>query len=543
MATPTRPAAGAGVNGSTSAKSKSRAQMVSPSVAGVEADEKSARTLLMLQRSDPCITSVLDTTLHTAVYRFDPAEEKWVRFGVEGSGYVIARNVAPLYQFLILNKQGLDNFALDLTSVNKIKLQPPYIMIRYSTAGAPVILGFWFHEDTERERIMSAMLKLSSVKSTSEKPSKASPSIDASGSGSGTAAVKTKKKKEKLNLTSTDETPYAVNVSTKTANAGEEILKLLNQKLGIKDPAAVSADSLASDLTSMSKGQKRPPRSRGALVPEAAGVQNASQDGSGTSSNNGSNDVFLTDKEITARVQLLNAVRPPAHQSPSPLVMIDRSTSDLRKVPDMKLLPSAVVINNKTKNKSAKADSHAKLETTSSKTPSTAAGGGMGSTGPIENVAADPTSSSAASVQTAVVSPVSIPMPVPLPAQYRSQPSNNGAVGNGSSLSGKSSLASIPFPTPLPPQYRSIPANSPAVDIQATTPVPLPVPLPAPLSFMTAKAAPERSAGNINTSSAVIDSFPLPSTATASSSVPVSAAAVIPALISPSDLFQSLKKK
>jgi hypothetical protein len=130
---------------------------LSASAGATPLSDKTHRNLLFLQKLDPSICAILDSTTHTAVYRFDPASEKWVRFGVEGSAFVVALQNSQHHQFIILNKQGIDNLVLDLASVNKIKLQPPYVMIRYSTGGAPVILGFWFHEDSERERLLATI--------------------------------------------------------------------------------------------------------------------------------------------------------------------------------------------------------------------------------------------------------------------------------------------------------------------------------------------------------------------------------------------------
>lgn len=96
-------------------------------------DDKTQRNLAFLQKLDRSILSIVDFVSHTAVYRFDPPSEKWVRYGVEGSAFVVTRSTAPVCQLIVLNKQGIDNFVLDIPSVSKIKLQPPYVMIKYST--------------------------------------------------------------------------------------------------------------------------------------------------------------------------------------------------------------------------------------------------------------------------------------------------------------------------------------------------------------------------------------------------------------------------
>jgi hypothetical protein len=126
-----------------------------------------------LQAEDPDVISVLASSVHTALYSFDAVKSEWERCKVEGAGFVVRRRSAPTSCFIILNKVSIENYTLDLSHVSKIKLQAPYLMVRYTgEQKKPTILGLWFHEEEERSIIMSAMTTtLQSISSNSAKQS------------------------------------------------------------------------------------------------------------------------------------------------------------------------------------------------------------------------------------------------------------------------------------------------------------------------------------------------------------------------------------
>ena len=97
-------------------------------------EDKASRNLFFLKKIDDHILEIVDTAAHIALYEFDVTEVKWIRSGIEGTSFVTRRSQMPLYQLIILNKQGLNNFILDISSIHKIKLQPPYVMIKYSVS-------------------------------------------------------------------------------------------------------------------------------------------------------------------------------------------------------------------------------------------------------------------------------------------------------------------------------------------------------------------------------------------------------------------------
>jgi hypothetical protein len=126
----------------------------SMSILDLDLSEKNIRNLQTLTRIDSEITEIVNNSSHIALYQFNAQDGKWSRYGVEGAGFIVQRKSEPYYKFIILNKLGksgmntfgitislnvifrlylgLDNFILELGCLDKIKIQSPYIMIRYA---------------------------------------------------------------------------------------------------------------------------------------------------------------------------------------------------------------------------------------------------------------------------------------------------------------------------------------------------------------------------------------------------------------------------
>mmetsp|Transcript_14693 Transcript_14693/g.14791 ORF Transcript_14693/g.14791 Transcript_14693/m.14791 type:complete len:212 (+) Transcript_14693:190-825(+) len=133
-----------------------------------------------LQKKDSHLREILLEITQIAIYQFDPKLNKWERLGVEGAAFITRRDSEPINSLVVLNRSAPTDFSLDLSSVTKSKLQPPYVMIKCSTAGSPLILGLWFHDVTERDLVMSAINRIISSSSSSS----SSPSLPTSSSSS-----------------------------------------------------------------------------------------------------------------------------------------------------------------------------------------------------------------------------------------------------------------------------------------------------------------------------------------------------------------------
>ncbi|KAF9334568.1 hypothetical protein BG006_001928 [Podila minutissima] len=135
---------------------------------------KSARkavNLSVLQRHDPHITDIIDSSSYVVVYKFDEASQAWTKKGVEGTMFVFKRSTLPSYGFFIMNRLGIDNLMADLKADMALQLTSDYIIYRDEKD----IHGIWVYEPTDRDRIGEKLLecckKATDDPHTSVKPS------------------------------------------------------------------------------------------------------------------------------------------------------------------------------------------------------------------------------------------------------------------------------------------------------------------------------------------------------------------------------------
>jgi hypothetical protein len=119
----------------------------------VDLSAKRATNLAVLQRSDGNVLEIIGDATHVALYTFEPAQQGWERMNIEGACFITRSAVPPFYNLRVLNKLGPDDYALDMKCIMNIKVQAPYLMMRHSTAGAPCIVGLWFHNEAERDEL------------------------------------------------------------------------------------------------------------------------------------------------------------------------------------------------------------------------------------------------------------------------------------------------------------------------------------------------------------------------------------------------------
>lgn len=99
----------------------------------IDLKDKRSKNLSALQKIDRRVLEIISETSHTCIYKFNAASTQWERYGVEGAGFVVRNCDAPFYSFIVMNKMGIDDFILDLSKVQKAKIQDSYIMLRSST--------------------------------------------------------------------------------------------------------------------------------------------------------------------------------------------------------------------------------------------------------------------------------------------------------------------------------------------------------------------------------------------------------------------------
>ncbi|OMJ23838.1 mRNA-decapping enzyme 1B [Smittium culicis] len=133
----------------------------------------------VLKKHDPRISSIVDSTSHVAVYKYDLALQNWVKIGIEGAMFIFKRDFAigrhnnsrnglhyPIsnnfdYGIVVLNRLSLDNYYDILIPGIDFQIQSGIIM--YKRADGEVY-GLWVYEKNDIRRICK-QLSICSVKS------------------------------------------------------------------------------------------------------------------------------------------------------------------------------------------------------------------------------------------------------------------------------------------------------------------------------------------------------------------------------------------
>ncbi|KAF8939855.1 hypothetical protein BGZ58_008483 [Dissophora ornata] len=99
---------------------------------------RKAVNLSVLQRHDPHISDIIDSSSHVVVYKFDEDSQAW-----------------PSYGFFIMNRLGLENLMVDLTGDMALQLTSDYIIYRDEKD----IHGIWIYEPSDRDRMGETLLE------------------------------------------------------------------------------------------------------------------------------------------------------------------------------------------------------------------------------------------------------------------------------------------------------------------------------------------------------------------------------------------------
>lgn len=106
-------------------------------------DSNTILNLSVLRRHDPLITSIISTASYAVVYTYSEVLQNWEKSGIEGSLFVvqlapetnmrydtISGDLAERYAVTVLNRRGLENFTVPLTSSDDIDIEEEIIQIR-----------------------------------------------------------------------------------------------------------------------------------------------------------------------------------------------------------------------------------------------------------------------------------------------------------------------------------------------------------------------------------------------------------------------------
>eukprot|EP01132_Coremiostelium_polycephalum_P008388 gene8388-10303_t len=127
--------------------------------------------LQALQRLDNKIVSVIGTSRHVAVYRFDENVRQWFRKEVEGSLFIVKRMEFPYEQLIVLNRLSTKNLVEDISEKLVIKCQGPYLIYKNKSED---INGIWFYEPSDQEKIFN---QLKDIQQQPQQPQQQQPPI------------------------------------------------------------------------------------------------------------------------------------------------------------------------------------------------------------------------------------------------------------------------------------------------------------------------------------------------------------------------------
>ncbi|KAH3906663.1 hypothetical protein HBI56_229600 [Parastagonospora nodorum] len=102
--------------------------------------------LSVLRRVYPEVIAIEHVTSFVALYVFKLETQTWEKVGTEGTLFLCqltpASNGAERYCVVILNRKGLDNFYLELTSSDDMEISEPYIIVQ-----GDEVYGLWIFAD------------------------------------------------------------------------------------------------------------------------------------------------------------------------------------------------------------------------------------------------------------------------------------------------------------------------------------------------------------------------------------------------------------
>lgn len=139
--------------------------------AGIEFDPAERKAiaaevnLSVLKRLDTSITCVVSSASHVALYELAEDVQQWRRCDVEGSLFVVERDVnhpnnpdAYKHRIVIINRKSLENYTDDIIVGNR-DMEHTDQMIMYCNSKR-VTVGIWFYQADEAQEIFNLLRKI-----------------------------------------------------------------------------------------------------------------------------------------------------------------------------------------------------------------------------------------------------------------------------------------------------------------------------------------------------------------------------------------------
>ena len=100
----------------------------------------------VLRRIYPELAAIEHVTPYAALYTFTRETQQWEKVGIEGTLFLCRLTPSPIgadrFSVAILNRRGLDNFYLELTSEEEMEFTDPYVILQDDQ-----IYGIWVFAD------------------------------------------------------------------------------------------------------------------------------------------------------------------------------------------------------------------------------------------------------------------------------------------------------------------------------------------------------------------------------------------------------------
>ncbi|GMH43225.1 hypothetical protein BSKO_11147 [Bryopsis sp. KO-2023] len=143
--------------------------------------------LAVLQRIDAQIQEILYSATHVAVYEFDTKGKYWKRSNIEGTLFLVKRQVQPRCQIIVMNGKGTENFYEVVDGSLETEMLDTFLLY---TKGNNQLYGIWFYEDKNCDefaeylnKIIRGMPKPSRSFQSTERGEQASSQAGANGAG------------------------------------------------------------------------------------------------------------------------------------------------------------------------------------------------------------------------------------------------------------------------------------------------------------------------------------------------------------------------
>ncbi|MCJ1289876.1 hypothetical protein MMC34_001409 [Xylographa carneopallida] len=103
--------------------------------------------LSVLQRHNRDVIWLEYVAPYAVVYQFSSESQQWEKSGIEGTAFLCGllpmEDYPQRYEVTVLNRRGLDNFALELFSSSDVEVTEEYIILNSTHDGVPHVYGLW----------------------------------------------------------------------------------------------------------------------------------------------------------------------------------------------------------------------------------------------------------------------------------------------------------------------------------------------------------------------------------------------------------------